>query len=158
MNYYTGFGARVTPPHILEIMTNFAIAMEKKQWILRHGDCLTGADAAFKKGASLDNQDIFLPEIPPERAYAFIYRIRKPFEFSRYKPMSQKLLARNVKCLLGNNYKEPSKFALGWTPEGKPVGGSGFVIDLANALKIPVYNLYYEEHYKALQEFYMRLK
>jgi hypothetical protein len=49
-DFYTGIGARATPPEVLSLMTRAAFALLKRGYVLRSGHAI-GADSAFERGA-----------------------------------------------------------------------------------------------------------
>jgi hypothetical protein len=57
--FYTGIGARRTPPEVLALMTRAAFALLKRGYVLRSGHAI-GADSAFERGAG-EGKQIFLP-------------------------------------------------------------------------------------------------
>lgn len=69
MPYYTGIGARKTPPDILKVMETLAWHLAAKGWTLRSGGA-GGADSAFEKGVIRYTQD---QDIYPTAKHANIY-------------------------------------------------------------------------------------
>ena len=112
--FYTGIGARRTPPEVLALMTRAAFALLKRGYLLRSGHAI-GADSAFERGAGEDKQ-IFLPApgwrgsasqfhpdaLPPEwwqRARAIAAAAHPAF--AGLDPFVQALHTRNVFQVLG---------------------------------------------------------
>ena len=154
LRFYTGIGARTTPPPILSLMTRAAFALLKRGYALRSGHA-AGADSAFERGAGRDMQ-IFLPELDwrgsvsafhpgelgPEiwgRARA-IAAAHHP-AFAGLSPFVQSLHTRSVFQVLGPALDSPSEFVLCWTADGEASGGTGQALRLAAAHGVPVYNL-----------------
>lgn len=137
--YYTGVGSRKTPPDICASMKEIAGILEKKGYILRTGDA-KGADDAFISG---------LTDFSSFREFYAGYTTEKSRNIAlKYHPNPGaalkwiNLLGRNPFQVLGKDLKKPSKFMICWTPEGKKIGGTGLTIRIAEAYKVPVYNLY----------------
>jgi hypothetical protein len=153
IKYYAGIGSRETPDDILEIMTEIAIAAEKKDYILRSGGA-AGADSAFEKGAG-DKKIIYIPwegfNDSKEKAISITTEALKMA--SEFHPAwhylsygARKLQARNCYQILGEDLKTPVNFVICWTSNGKDKGGTGQAIRLAKANDITVFNLAIEEH------------
>ena len=53
--FYTGIGARRTPPEVLALMTRAAFALLKRGYVLRSGHAI-GADSAFERGRGFMQQ------------------------------------------------------------------------------------------------------
>ncbi len=161
--YYTGIGSRSTPPDTLGLMTMIAIELARQGRVLRSGGAV-GADTCFEAGCYIGGGgfEIFYPdhyEIPHPNDNG-----KKPILYVGYdapnivsqarniakahhprweflNPAVQKLMIRNVFVVLGITMREPSKFVLCWTPDGKDSGGTGHTIRVARSYDIPVYNL-----------------
>lgn len=56
--YYTGIGARKTPPNVRKLMTNVSRFLDKYGYVLRSGGA-NGADKSFEEGST--NKEIYLP-------------------------------------------------------------------------------------------------
>lgn len=151
--FYTGIGARRTPPEVLALMTRAAFALLKRGYVLRSGHAI-GADSAFERAAGEDKQ-IFLPApgwrgsasqfhpdaLPPElwqRARAIAAAAHPAF--AGLDPFIQALHTRNVFQVLGPELNAPADFVLCWTADGEASGGTGQAIRIAAAHGVPVYN------------------
>lgn len=159
MKYYTGIGSRQTPENVLALMVDIAIYFNDKGYILRSGGA-SGADSAFETGAG-DKKEIFLPwkgfnksknkfiEIPGEA-----YNIARKFHpaWDRLKDPVRKLHARNVMQVLGRDLQTPSKLIVCWTKKGQMIGGTAQALRIAEAYKIPIFNLAFEEICKQFEE------
>jgi len=153
MKYYAGIGSRETPGRIKYDMTEIALQLEEKDYVLRSGHA-PGADQAFERGA--DRADIWVPwskfeqHVPyPKFVTLHIGSSPEAFELAekfhpRWKYISQgakKLIARNGHQILGKNLTSPVQFVVCWTKDGKEVGGTAQGIRIAKHYGIPVYNL-----------------
>jgi len=155
-----GIGSRDTPKTILSQMTSLGIRFANLGWCLRSGGA-DGADTAFEIGCDQANgaKEIFLPwkgmeskRFPKSQGghSSTLYNIA-PYAFhiaSQIHPVwddlsqgMQKLHARNVHQILGENLDDPVKFVVCWTKNGKLSGGTATAMQLAYDLDIPVFNL-----------------
>ncbi len=160
---YAGVGARSTPAHILNIMTDLASKLEDNGWTLRSGGA-TGADSAFEKGISHGNKEIFtvnsLTGKMGEKAYATVDRYHpKPSKLSNYGRM---LMARNSFQILGSDLRQPSVFVVCWAPgsryddKGRITsvnGGTGQAVRIAYDNNITVFNLDNIKHLQKIQKY-----
>lgn len=152
--YYTGVGSRQTPPEIQLLMTRIAERLAAMDYILRSGHA-KGADQAFARGAG-EFAEIYLPfptfnagdEIHPKATY----RVRPSKDaldlarqyhpaWTKLQPIGQQLQARNSHQVLGDDLQHPSAFVICWTPQGSFKGGTGQAIRIAEANRIPVFDL-----------------
>ena len=140
MKKYAGIGSRETPTEILHTMQSLAFKLAKDGWCLRSGGA-RGADTAFEHGANA--RVIF------EAHHATSTAIQLASEFHpawhKCNEYARKLHGRNSMILLGQNLDDPVKFVVCWTKDGKPSGGTGLGIRIANHYSIPVRNLYFKE-------------
>jgi hypothetical protein len=93
----------------------------------------------------------------------FVKGIAKMFHtsFDTLKPVVQTFLAKNVRLVLGKDGKSPALFLLVWTEDGAETtaektfktGNSGNAIEIANAIKIPVFNLARPDAEQRIYEF-----
>lgn len=168
---YAGIGSRRTPFHTLLLMQDIAKELCRKGYVLRSGRA-PGADCAFEKGSNSASNEIYLPwrrfndsessfYQPSEAAF----KIAKSFHpIWDHLPQSiQKLMARNVHQILGQNLKSPSLFVICWTPDGcehfkdrtARTGGTGQAIAIASKYNVPVFNLKNESSKEAFFEQYL---
>lgn len=142
--FYTGVGARKTPPEICEIFGK--IATHLKDYTLRSGGA-DGADLAFEKKAA--KKEIFLPWKGFNGNSSPLYNIpRGAFDIAekfhpRWKYLREpvkKLMARNSMQVLGGDLQTNSSFLVCWTENGEIIGGTAQAIRIANAYGVPVYN------------------
>lgn len=152
MKYYTGVGARLTPPDILKDMYKIGQDLAIKGYTLRSGGA-NGADATFESGCNFckGGTEIYLPwrwynNHPSElytigkEAYDLAAKIHPAWHRCTHGVRS--LHARNCYQVLGKDLKTPSEFLICWTVNGEDVGGTRTAIVLARMHKIPVYNLF----------------
>lgn len=146
--FYTGIGSRTTPEDICSFMTEIAKFLYAQRFILRSGHA-DGADIAFENGSGNLNE-IWVPWPGFNGSYSRLipcslaFKVAEKFHpyWLNCSPAAKKLHARNVHQIAGVDLKTPSKFVVCWTSDGKDSGGTGLAIRIANALKIPVYNLH----------------
>lgn len=156
--FYAGIGSRQAPIAIQNEMTRLAKLLEEQGYTLRSGNA-TGADQAFARGVE-KNAQIWLPSDSFEKEFqkehpnhkyhiinesdveAFKSVVTfhpKPFELSHF---VCHLMARNYRQVVGRGYQPNSEFVIGWTPEGKDMGGSRQAFEVARAHDIPVINMF----------------
>jgi hypothetical protein len=153
---YAGIGSRSTPGHILVIMQQLATRLATLGWVLRSGNCC-GADQAFQGGANqVDPKlvELYLPWPGYEAEHIAVgngvytpcslaYRIAAEYHpaWDKCSHGARAMHARNVQIVLGTELDRPVDLVICWTPGGKAVGGTAMGIRLAQAHRIPVYNL-----------------
>ena len=158
---YAGVGARTTPPEIQEQMEILGKALAIHGWILRSGGA-DGADMSFEVGCDRAEgpKEIYLPWkgfngnsserfVIPELAVELAFEHHPNPGWLRTTKHVQKLMARNVMQVLGEDLFSPSSMVVCWTLDGcedgsrttKKTGGTGQAIRLAKAYDIPVFNL-----------------
>lgn len=159
MKVYTGIGSRETPQEALDTMETMAEKLASRGWVVRTGGA-PGADDAFAQGARSHEAaaaELYLPwedfngwtwetlsvarKTPQEEAYAIAEQYH-PAWF-RLGKGGRALHARNVHQVLGFDVTAPqlTSFIVCWTKNGKLVGGTAQALRLAEAYKIPVFNL-----------------
>lgn len=158
MKYYTGIGSRSTPADIQTLMTSLATALANDKWILRSGGA-EGADVAFEAGAlykriylpwngfnnkMVDNYSYIVPPYEEELVYDY-----HPSP-NRLSQAGLKLMSRNAYQVLGDDLSSPSAFLVCWTSDGRLTGGTAQALRIASDYKVPIYNLFYEDHVTAL--------
>jgi hypothetical protein len=158
MKYYTGIGSRKTPKQILDLMTSIAIKLSTLNYILRSGGAI-GADIAFENGADPTKCKIYKANDATIETFQIAQKFHPAWEkCSNY---VQKLHARNVFQILGDDLKTPSNFVICWTPDGAinhiqrsiKTGGTGLAISIAYSYNIPVFNLQRLDHRNKLINF-----
>ena len=150
---YAGIGARATPRSTCRDMTIMAEWLERKGWHLMTGGA-DGADTSFAHGAC-SQRTIFLPwrgynnhdgghcHILSSAALSASMEIAAPLhpDWNRCSPTVRKLHARNAAILLGPSLNRPVDAVVCWSPGGRITGGTGMALRIANAYRIPVFNL-----------------
>lgn len=156
---YAGIGSRATPPGIQTLMTQFAIAMSTRGFVLRSGGA-AGADKAFEAGAPVARREIYLPwGKPNEGEYLLDPDVYNQAEamaglvhpaWDKCNATVRKLHARNVCQVLGRRLDSPSMMVVYWAPEdipnGKVQGGTATAIMIARQNNIPTYNLLFPKY------------
>ena len=153
--FYTGVGSRNTPVEIQHFITQIAFKLKSMDWILRSG-AAKGADTAFEMGAG-NRKHIFLKEHATKEAQQIAATYHPKWEACS--PVARALHGRNAFQLLGMDLKTASKFVICWTEDGCTThaertirtGGTGTAISIADAYKVPVFNLARQDHRKRLE-------
>ncbi|MDE0172443.1 MAG: hypothetical protein OYH76_12555 [Defluviicoccus sp.] len=150
---YAGIGARRTPREVLEKMTVAAAWLSRRGWHLHSGGA-RGADSAFAAGAPENRRTLHLPwpgyeghrgtgcHIPAGDVYRKCIEIASGLHpaWHRCTDGARRLHARNVSILLGEDLVSPVLAAIAWTPGGRPEGGTGMGIRIAEKFGIPHLN------------------
>lgn len=173
---YAGVGSRSTPDEVLETMATVARHLGNSGWTLRSGGA-DGADFAFDWGAGLSSgyREIYLPtrgwhgkkgpqyHTFPDRALAAAKKAWAPYAertgvapWKNLKPLTRKLMARNVCQVCGPRLNRLANFVVCWTPDGAcngeettpDSGGTGMAIRVASRAGVPVFNLKRKSHLK----------
>jgi len=156
MIYYTGVGARKTPPYVLALMNRIAIKFAWLGYTLRSGGAI-GADTAFELGAGTKKHIYYADYHSNPKIYydPAIFKQAQDMAGSLHShwhkcsPFVKKLHGRNAFQVLGTNLDNPAKFCVCWTPDGcithatreYATGGTGTAISIAQLNGIPVINL-----------------
>lgn len=174
--YYTLIGSRSTPSNIMDLLVRVANKLACQGWVGRSGGA-DGADSCLEAGCIgllATSMEIYVPWknfnnrvtcntpyidascLPNrEKAEEIASNIHPAWE--RCSRGAKGLHTRNVYQILGKNLSTPSKFVLCWAkPSGKDgnvVGGTGTAVRLALENNIPVYNLYYDEVVKKMEDY-----
>jgi hypothetical protein len=151
---YAGIGSRETPGNILGLMRGIARMLADRGYTLRSGGA-KGADQAFEYGTPvLVQMEIFVPwhgferrpqTIPDSKlALGEARSIAEKFHpnWEACSEGARKMHTRNTFQVLGADCHTPSKFVVCWTKDGKASGGTGQTLRIAEAHKIPIYNLH----------------
>lgn len=154
---YAGIGSRDTPKEICDLMTGIARMLDERGYVLRSGGA-GGADQAFDNGTSgMSQPEIYLPwngfNGKVQRLWPTARQISAAMELARrYHPNwdacsegAKKLHARNGFQILGLDLNDPVRFVICWTKNGKPEGGTGQALRIADDRDIPIYNLFHKE-------------
>jgi len=152
MLYYAGIGTRRRlPEHISALMTRVSIKLESLGYTLRSGGAY-GSDKSFEAGvANAELKEIFRPQHATLEAIALASE-HHPF-WEGCDEYARKLHGRNSMIILGKFLNKPVKFVICYTADGKHSGGTGLGMNIAEAHKIPIFNLYYPSARKRFEEF-----
>lgn len=148
--FYTGIGARKTPPIVLETFGVLGEWLASEGYTLRSGAC-EGADVAFERGCDKvgGKKEIYLPWKGYNGSTSELYIINPDAtEIAKQLHPSwgavdyrgEKYLSRDVCQVLGQTLDIPTKFIVCYTPEGCLVGGTAMAIRVANEHQIKVFN------------------
>lgn len=172
MIFYTGIGARKTPPEILHKMEVLGSVFANLGYTLRSG-AATGADSAFERGCDSANgsKEIYLPWPNFNNHSSHLDRVSPaaltlaesyyPYGWNSLSRGVKNLMARNMYQILGSTLDKPSRLVLCWTPDGarnkkerkRSTGGTGQAIALASDHDIPVFNLFNDNEEERLMNF-----
>jgi hypothetical protein len=147
---YSGIGARDTPPETLKLMRSVGRFMASWGHTLRSGGA-NGADSAFEEGCDEHDgtKEIYLPReafrgnLSPLFGSCLAARqIARQFHpyWDNLGDLGRDFMARNAYQVLGKDLKTPADFIVCWTKNGKPVGGTGQALRMAEHYHIPVVN------------------
>lgn len=152
MKVYAGIGSRRrTPQHIFNLMTNMSSKLEVMGYVLRSGGA-QGADKAFEAGVKYPvHKEIYRPKHATHESILMASRYH-PF-WENCDEITRQLHGRNSMIILGRNLKIPVKFVICYTPDGKPSGGTGVGIKMAEDHGIPVFNLFFPENKERVEKF-----
>lgn len=150
--YYAGIGSRRrTPDYILTMMTIVSSKLEEKGYILRSGHS-QGSDIFFESGVIQDeHKEIFTAKDATPQAIAMASGYHEFWD--NCDAHTKKLHGRNVMIILGKKFKEPVKFVICYTPDGKFSGGTGLAMRIAEAHGIPIFNLFYKSVRERIEKF-----
>jgi hypothetical protein len=149
--YYAGIGSRETPDHVLMRMSDYAVRLGERGFVLRSGGA-RGADTAFEQGAPPTHRRIYVPwsgfngrsegiVVGEDERLRHIAQSHHP-RWSACRTGARKLHTRNVAQILGHTQPAiPSRFVVCWTEGARGGGGTGQAIRIARAYGVPVYDL-----------------
>jgi hypothetical protein len=169
---YAGVGSRVTPLDVCAWMSRIARVLAERCWTVRTGGS-NGADEAFCAGAGPKQRALYLPHpgwngwpehalpYPSPRAFA-LAALHHP-RWAQVSESSRDLLARTSHVIMGSDLASPAAFVLCWTPTRdltaadtlrptSKAGGTGQAIRIADAHRIPIWNLSVAEHAASWKE------
>lgn len=151
MKYYAGIGSRETPIELKEKIKIIVEFLDSKGYTLRSGGA-PGADSFFEEFTN--NKEIFIPWKDFNGNHSQLFKpSNESFEMAKkYHPNwnrlsfgARKLMARNCHQVLGVDLKTPVDFIVCWTKDGDETGGTGQALRIARDLKIPIYNLFFDD-------------
>lgn len=151
MKHYAGIGSRKTPQYVLDIFEfNIAPILAKQRYTLRSG-AAEGADSAFERGCDFmeGDKEIWLPWrgfegntsnliVNKDRAFELAKKYHGRWDY--LSQGAQKLQARNMHQVLGEDLNTPVRFVVCYTDKGKVIGGTGSALRLSCDKNIPVFN------------------
>jgi len=137
---YAGIGSRETPEAIRTEMQTIAMTLCVQGWVLRSGGA-KGADEAFEKGCDLINARRKIVRTATSHQPALTHAAQFHPDWGACTDVGQALHARNSLVMMGDWLDNPVKFVVCWTPDGAVTGGTGQALRIAEAYKIPVFNL-----------------
>lgn len=140
---YAGIGARFTPPGVCNHMFGFGRAFARMGFTLRSGHA-RGADNAFEAGcdAGKGTKEIFLKEHACGKPHWFDHAAKFHPAWESCDVDTSLLHARNSAIMLGEQLNKPVDFVVCWTVGGRIRGGTGQALRIAEAYRIPVFNLW----------------
>jgi len=141
IKYFAGIGSRETPPDIMDIMKKISTYLLPTHW-LRSGGA-EGADTAFYSGRDGIDCEIFRANDATPEAIELASMYHPAWD--RCTPFVKKLHGRNSMIILGRKLDSFVSSVICWTPDGGPTGGTGLGIRIAQAYRIPIYNLYHTD-------------
>jgi hypothetical protein len=169
---YAGLGSQETPSNVQDLMTETALYLSEKGYMLRSGG-VSGADNAFEKGAL--EKEIFLPYQNFNRHKSHLYVLDpRCFEIAKTahpswhhcSEFSKMAHACNISKILGASLMDPVKFLICWTKDGatseegtsSQTGGSRIGIIIASRNNIPILNLRDVDSFNFLCDFISNYK
>lgn len=143
MTHYAGIGSRKTPWEVCEVMRSIGQELSREGLTLRSGQALR-ADQAFEQGCDDVSglKEIYTGD------YCLVAWAKHASAFHpawhTLDDYSKKLHGRNSAIMLGARLDTPVKFVVCWTRDGTARGGTGQALRIAEAMNIPVFNLFYD--------------
>jgi hypothetical protein len=141
MIHYAGIGSRKTPWPVCYQMHLLGQQLAEYGLTLRSGHALR-ADQSFEAGCDSmqGKKEIFTADHT---------RVEWVKHAAGYHPtwdscsdFAKLLHGRNSAIMLGAKLDSAVKFVVCWTQDGLPIGGTGQALRIAEAMEIPVFNLY----------------
>lgn len=146
----TCIGSRKLPSSERKRLATLARDLAAAGYTVRSGGA-AGSDSAFEQGLpDASAHEIYIPyrgwrgsssllfDIP---ARAFDIAAKHHPAWSRCSTAARRLHARNVSQVLGRDLASPSLYVVCWTPYARRVGGTAQALRIADAHKIPIFNL-----------------
>jgi hypothetical protein len=164
---YAATGNKDMPETMKPVIQRIGKNLEKAGYLLRTGG-MDGLEDVIEK--SVTRLELHLPWKDFDKKQSkltftseFVKGVAKMFHptFDALKPVIQTFLAKNVRLLLGKEGKSPALFLIVWTDDGAELsrevtfrtGNSGHAINIANAMRIPVFNLIRPDAERRLYEY-----
>jgi hypothetical protein len=137
---FAGIGSRQTPASVLLVMQMISRTLESHGYFLHSGGAI-GADQAFELGYQKHGMCcIWRPEHASREAFDMAAKFHP--NWAACSSYAMALHARNCHIVLGKYLDDPVNFIVCWTKDGKASGGTGQALRIAEAYKIPVFNLF----------------
>lgn len=137
---FSGIVSRQTPPEFLEKITKACYRLGLLGYTLRSGGAV-GADSRAYEGClkAKGKAEIFKADSANEASL----RLAEKFHpnWKACSDYAKKLHARNGFIVMGQELNDPVDFVLCWTHNGELQGGTAQGLRIAEAYKIPVFNL-----------------
>jgi hypothetical protein len=164
---YAATGNKEMPESFKPLIQRIGRNLEKAGYMLRTGG-MEGLEDVIEKSATKLELHLPFKDFDGKNSkftYTsdFVKGIAKMFHtsFDTLKPVVQTFLAKNVRLVLGKDGKSPALFLVVWTEDGAETaaektfktGNSGNAIAIANAIKIPVFNLVRPDAERRLYDF-----
>jgi hypothetical protein len=155
---YAGIGSRKTPTPICLVMERIGYELARS-CILRSGRA-QGADIAFEVGARKRGgiADLFTADDVVRGSPWYEHASMFHPNWQNCTPLARTLHARNSAIMLGRNLDDPVTFVICWTKTGGAVGGTGQALRIAEAYKIPVFNLRFDPNARQFTEWFSRFE
>lgn len=140
---YAGIGSRHTPANVCLRIQSWAMVLGQYDHILRSGHA-RGADQAAELGCDKvkGKKEIFLPQDAYGKLEWFDHAAKFHPAWQSCDARAMENHARNSAIMLGENLNVPVDFVLCWTYGGAVRGGTGQALRIAEAYRIPVFNLW----------------
>ena len=160
---FTGIGSRSLPMEYKFVLKKCGTLLKKMGYLCRTGTA-TGSDALFRELFKNEKLEVYGPEDAKEWCFKEILN-HMPSDrmgFDTMKENTQKLLARNMMQILGENGDDPVQFVLCYAPslnyKDSSSGGTGYAIRCALHHNIPVFNIFSDEDGKRFIKFLKDIK
>lgn len=164
---YVATGNRNPPEHIVEKMIDIAKDLESHGYILRTGGLDGPDDALFRV---IPSRELYLPWKGFSDKDSKLYFNTKETSilaskyhpaFDTLKPAIQAFLGMNTRMVMGKDLRSAAMFALVWSEDGAELdrdrtsktGNIGHVLAIANARRMPVFNIQREDAKDRLYRF-----
>ena len=161
---YTSVGSRETPTEELMLQSKFVYLLNRAGALVRTGDCKLGGDLYTRHSVKFHPEaiEVYSPKDVSQAALDLAAKFH-PY-WHNCKDYHRLLHARNGYQVLGPLLNDPSSFMLCYTASGaitheerlanfKATGGTGQAIALAEAHRVPVFNLGRSDHKAMIEDF-----
>jgi hypothetical protein len=151
---YAGIGAREITAQIDSRIATLGRYCAMRGFMLRSGGA-DGSDKAFERGCDSvpGGKQIFTPYDAINHPDWFGHAAKYHPAWGSCKYDARLKHARNSAIILGADLRAPVNFVVCWTRNGQAIGGTGQGLRIADALNIPIFNLFYPDAYTRLLAF-----